>query len=157
MLLYEFIKALKSRHYMLKRQLALVLTRCSGFVSPHCPVCFISRRYPIDHRNANRSLAILARLQFLQYEALDLDSAFREPLHHASAVRAPGQQGGLVRGQTVLHRGASGRSFYSDFRRSARAASRSYSSAIRSMDALACGMTDKPSAIRRISSERMCQ
>jgi hypothetical protein len=25
------------------------------------------------------------------------------------------------------------------------------------MDALACGMTDKPSAIRRISSERMCQ
>jgi hypothetical protein len=106
---------------------------------------------------SNRSMAILARLQFLQYEALDLDSAFRELLHHASAVRAPGQQGGLVRGQTVLHRGASGQSFYSDFRRSARAASRSYSSAIRSMDALACGMTDKPSAIRRISSERMCQ
>jgi hypothetical protein len=45
-------------------------------------------------------MAILARLQFLQYEALDLDSAFRELLHHASAVRAPGQQGGLVRGRS---------------------------------------------------------
>ena len=84
-LLYEFIKALKPRHYALQRQFALMLTGCAGDVSPYRPVCLISGRCPIDHRNADRSLAILPRLQFLQYETFDLNSAFRKSLHHASA------------------------------------------------------------------------
>ena len=49
---------------------------------------------------------------------------------------------------TLLNRAASGRGFYSDFKRSARVASRLYSSAIRSMEALACGMTDRLSTMR---------
>src|SRR5262245_11041974 len=85
MLLYKLIKALKSRYYTLKRQFTLMLIGRAGFVSPHGPVCFISRRCPIDHRNADRSFATLPRLQFLQYEMFDLGSAFRESLHHASA------------------------------------------------------------------------
>ena len=84
-LLYKFVETLEPWHYNLQRSLTLIVRGCSGIIGCDCPVRVTARVIPVDDGNPRCSFAILGRLQFVEHEALDLDAAFRESLHHTSA------------------------------------------------------------------------